>query len=70
MKKQKQIQQILLKKLWSVKYKISIFYLTFFLITITLLIVVSIYSYLIKHPVKQKHLLQFHVTNDKVISVL
>ena len=34
--------------------------LTFLLITITLLIAVSIYCYLIKYPAKQKHLLPFH----------
>ena len=31
-----------------------------FIITITLLIVVSIYCYLIKYRAKLKHLLQFH----------
>ena len=37
--------------------------LTFLLITITLLIAVSIYCYLIKY--RTKHLLPFHNTNDK-----
>ena len=41
--------------------KIQSFYilLTFLLITITLLITVSIYCYLVKYQVKQKHLLPF-----------
>ena len=37
--------------------------LAFSLITTALLIVLSIYCYLIKDWVKQKHLLPFHVTN-------
>ena len=40
--------------------------LTFLLITITLLIDVSIYCFLIKYQAKQKHLLPFHVTNNKL----
>ena len=44
--------------------------LAFLLITISLLIAVNIYCYLIKHRVKQKHLLPIHVTNDKFINVL
>ena len=39
--------------------------LAFLSITIVLLITVSIYSYLIKYRVKQKHLLPFHVTNNR-----
>ena len=39
------------------KTKDFFFFLTFLLITITLLIAVSIYSYLTKYQVKQKHLL-------------
>ena len=38
----------------------------FLLITITLLIAVSMYCYLIKYRVKQKHLLPFHVTNNEL----
>ena len=34
--------------------------IAFLLITITLLIAVSIYCYLIKYQAKQKHLLRFH----------
>ena len=43
-------------------YKTKDFYilLAFFLITITLLIVASIYCLLIKHKSKQKHLLQYY----------
>ena len=39
--------------------------LSFLLITISLLIVVSIYCYLIKHRAKQKHLLPFNFINNK-----
>ena len=39
--------------------------LAFLLTTITLLIAVSIYCYLIKYQAKQKHLLQFHGTRLK-----
>ena len=39
--------------------------LTFLLITITLLIGVRIYCYLIKHQAKQKHLKPFHDTKLK-----
>ena len=39
--------------------------LTFLLITITLLIDLSIYCYLIKYQGKQKHLLPFHDTKLK-----
>ena len=42
-----------------------------FLLTITaLLIAVSIYCYMIKYHLRQKYLLPFHVTNDKLINVL
>ena len=40
--------------------------LAFLLITIALLVAVSIYCYLIKYKTKQKHLLMFHITNDKL----
>ena len=43
--------------------------LTFLLITITLLITV-IYCYLIKYKAKQKHLLPYYLTNEKLIYVL
>ena len=36
------------------------------LITVSLLIAVSIYCYLIKYWAKQKHLLPYHVTNNKL----
>ena len=39
--------------------------LTLLLLTIALLIVVSIYCYLIKYGPKQKHLLPFHITNNE-----
>ena len=44
--------------------------LAFLLITIALLIPVSIYCYLIKYKAKQKHLLPFYVTNNKLKEVL
>ena len=43
--------------------------LTFLLITIALLIAVSTYFCLIKYKTKQKHLLPYYVTNDKLINV-
>ena len=41
-------------------------FLAFLLITIALFITVSIYCYLIKYKVKQKHLLLFYVTNNEL----
>ena len=53
-------------------YKTQDFYilLAFLLITIALLIVVSIYCYLIKYQAKQKHLVPFHDTNTELRKVL
>ena len=61
MKKQKLFQQILMKRNQN-------FYILheFLLITIALLIVVSIYCYFIKHRAKQKHILPFHDTYNKL----
>ena len=42
----------------------------FLLITISLLITVNIYCYLIKHRARQKHLLPFHVTNNELREIL
>ena len=42
---------------------------TFLLITISLLITVSIYGYLIKYRAKQKHSLPFHVIRLKKLVV-
>ena len=44
--------------------------LVFLSITIALLIAVSIYCYLIKYKSKQKHLLPYYVTNEKLKRVL
>ena len=44
--------------------------LAFLLITILLLIVFNIYCYLVKYQAKQKHLLPYHVTNNKLKKVL
>ena len=43
--------------------------LVFILTTIALLIVVSIYCYVIKYQAKQKHLLSFHDTKSKQFCV-
>ena len=40
------------------------------LITIALMIDVTFYYYLIKYRAKQKHVLPFHVTNNKLKQVL
>ena len=40
-----------------------LYFITFLLITMVLLIAVSIYCYLIKYQAKQRHFLPFHVTN-------
>ena len=44
--------------------------LVFLLITLALLMVVSIYCYLIKYRAKQKHLLPFHATNNEIKEVM
>ena len=54
-KEQKLFQQILMNRKQPIKCKISVL-VPFFKITIALLIAVSIYCYLIKYQVKQKHL--------------
>ena len=51
------------------KYKILCF-TCLLSITIALLIAVSIYCYLVKYRVKQKHLLPFHDTNNQVKQVV
>ena len=43
--------------------------LAFFLITIVLLMAVKAYGYLIKYKVKQKHLLPYYITTDKLQEV-
>ena len=66
--KTKMKQQILMKKNAICKAKNLYVWLVFFLISIAFLIAVSFYCYLIKYQVKQKHLLPFHITNDKLIN--
>ena len=44
--------------------------LAFLLTIIALLIFVSIYCYLIKYQVKQKHLLPFQFTNNKLKEIM
>ena len=55
----------------NIAYKTQNFYtlLAFLLITIALLIVVSIYCYLIKYQEKQKHLFPFSDTNLKQVFI-
>ena len=62
-------KQILMKK---AACKTQNFYilLAFLLITVTLLVAVNIYSYLIKYQAKQKYSLPFHYTNNKLKQVL
>ena len=67
MKEQKQFQKILMRRKLVCKTQNLYILLAFLLITIALLIAVIIYCYLIKYRAKQKHLLQFHVTNDECI---
>ena len=45
-------------------------FLVFLLITLALMIAVSIYCYSIKHRAKQRHLLPFHSTNNKLKEVM
>ena len=66
--KTKMKQQILMKKNAICKAKNLYVLLAFFLISIAFLIAVSFYCYLIKYQVKQKRLLPFHITNDKLIN--
>ena len=44
--------------------------LAFLLITMVLLIAVSIYCYLIRYRAKQKHLLPFNFTNNKLKEII
>ena len=55
----------------NITYKTKNFYilLAFLLITMILLIPV-IYCYLIKYKAKQKHLLPYYLTNEKLIHIL
>ena len=69
-KKQKQLQQILIKKIQSVKQKNVYILLFFLLITIVLLMAVSIYCYLIKGNTKQKQLLPIYITNNELKEIL
>ena len=44
--------------------------INFLLITVAILIAVSIYCYLIKYKAKQKHLLPYYITNNKLKTLL
>ena len=67
-KKQKLFQKILLKKV-ACKTQNLFLLLAFLLNTIALLRDVSTYCYLMKYRAKQKHLLQFHITNNELKQV-
>ena len=53
------------EKKQPVRRKVSVLF-SFLLTTILLLMAVSIYGYLIKYWVEQKHLLLLHITNNKL----
>ena len=55
-----------MKKMQPAKQRFSIILLVFLLISIELLKVVSIYCYLIKYTSKQKLLIPYYATNDKL----
>ena len=65
-KKQKQLQQILMKNHAICKPKTFYILLVFSLITVVLLIAVSIYCYLVKYQAKKIHLLPYYISNDKL----
>ena len=44
--------------------------INFLLTTVAILIAVSIYCYLIKYKAKQKHLLPYYITNNKLKTLL
>ena len=69
MKKQKQFQQILIKKA-NCKTKKFYILLSFLLYAILLLIAVSSYCCVIKYKAKQKHLLSFKVINSELKKVM
>ena len=56
----------------NITCKIQNFYvlLAVLLITITLLIAVGIYCYLINYQAKQKHILPFHFTNNELKEIM
>ena len=64
-KRQKLFQQILIKKV-TCRTQNCYILLTFLLITIALFIAVSIYCYVTRYRAKQKHLLLFHITSNKL----
>ena len=69
-KKQKTVPTNFNRKNITCKTQNFYILLAFLLITIALLIAVSIYCYLIKYQAKQKHLLPFHVKNNKLGEIL
>ena len=62
-------KQILMKRsnLQNAKF---LYFTCIFIIIIALLIIVSIYGYLIKYRAKQKHLLPFNFTNNKLKEII
>ena len=67
MKKENLFRQVLMKK--DNLYNFYIL-LAFLVITISLLIAVSIFFYMIKYRAKQKHLLKFYVRNNNLKEIL
>ena len=63
-------KQILMKGNVICKTKSVYILLAFLLITISLLIAVSIFCYLIKYKAQQKHLLSFYFKNNKLNKIL
>ena len=64
------ISQQILEKKATCKTQNFYILLVFLLMTVTFLISVSIYCYVIKCQVKQKHLLPFQFTNNKLKEIM
>ena len=67
-----QLRVMKLKSAMEATWKMQNFYifLPFSLNTIALLVAISIYCCLVKYRAKQKHLLPFHVTNNKLKKIM
>ena len=64
-------EQILTKKKKAICKTQNFYNLpAFVLITLALLTAIGIYCYLIKYGAKQKHLLPFHFTNNKLKEII
>ena len=67
-----QLRVMKLKSAMEATWKTQNFYifLPFLLNTTALLVAISIYCCLVKYRAKQKHLLPFHVTNNKLKKIM